>query len=239
MTLDPKYNRASTNEDGIKKVNVEKFKLLKSKTCRKYKVFVQLSYAEILKPINIKISFDILAKIPQDSNKFCDTCVIIDPKSPKVLKKSIKFFTGCKDEICEHDLSVTGTINNGRKQFILGSQRTMSVEYKIENTGEPAYMTQMKVEISSNSTQFSHIPSSCSIDLINKNIMVCDINNRMPIKDQETVKLNFTVDATQFVGDTFIIIAEVTSVGQEKLPEDNKLVSEVSLAEISRVDVIG
>lgn len=239
MTLDPFFNRASINQGGIKNKANGFLILKKEENCLNFKVYVRLEIAEILNPILIMINFDTYNKIPENDTKFCNTCVVINPESPKMLKREIKFFTGCKNENCVHDLFVSGTIDDDKQPFILGSKKSMFVKYTIMNVGEPAYMTQLIVKMCTNSTQYSRIPSSCSIDLNDKTTMTCDIKNKMPIRNQEIAKLNFAIDVAGLVGSSLKIIAEVTSIGYEQQTNNNKIVSEISLVAFSNVEIVG
>ena len=240
LSLDPIHKRAFVSRNGTSRSIINgTISLTKVDKCLNYVVDIRANLADIFSPITIKIGFDTKYKISEIYSKFCTSCVIIDPKNPKTVNGQITFTTGCKGEKCVHDLSVVGTLQNVTQPFILGSDKTVKIKYEIKNIGEPAYSTHLKIEIFSNLTQFSKIPPSCSHDWKVQNVMTCNIKNRKPIMDKEVAKLDITIDVTNLEGKLLKITAEVTSVGDEQQPVDNKFVNEIPLAEFSNVALNG
>jgi len=203
--------------------------------CINYEINIQATLATIFRPIDIKIEFDFVDKIQKNDSKFCHTCVMVDSKDPKSLKREIFFSTGCNSSDCKVDLSVTGTLQNVSQPFILGSEKTITINYEIKNVGEPAYSTQLRIEVSSVLTQFSRIPPSCSID---KNVMNCNINNKKPVYNQTTMTLNVTIDVAQLDGKWLEIKADISSIGYDTNPQDNRNINKMSLAEFSEIEII-
>jgi hypothetical protein len=239
LTLDPIYNRASIDENVHKNSANSSIELINKDKCITYKIYIQLNLVALSKPIVVKINFDTYEQIPQNDTKFCDTCVVIDPKTPKSHSKEIQFHHGCKDKDCSHDLSINGSINNGQEPFTLGSKKSINVNYTISNIGEAAYLTQLEINIRSKFIQINSIPKSCIIDLKDSNIMMCDINDKKPLEDQQITNLSFSIDVTELVGNSLEIFANVTSYGHERKPHDNHLISKISLTEFSEVEAIG
>lgn len=114
LGVDMQHNRASFSPKEPKKViNITK-KINNQPHCWEYDVYVKSSLADIFKPINIEVKYDLISKVPQDVSEFCENCVTIDPNDPKVINYKVAFSTGCAGERCISDLVVKGTLVNIR-----------------------------------------------------------------------------------------------------------------------------
>jgi Integrin alpha len=121
---------------------------------------------------------------------------------------------------------------------VLGSTQNIVIQYEIANAGESAYLTQLKVSIPTNITQFSRVPPTCKEES-NRREMVCEINQGRPVVKGETVKLDISLDATKLDGESFKVISSVTSSGDEKRPADNEYVNEIIMTEFSDIEFTG
>lgn len=238
IVLDMKYNRASFSPREIQKTQQYNIELSREQRCSDFIVYVRGTLGDIFKPISIEVKYDTVQKIPEHSQEFCETCVALDPRDSKTVSTKVTFSTGCSDERCVSDLAVVGTLINVRQPYVLGSTSTIAILYEISNAAESAYLTQLKVTIPTNITQFSKIPSSCSEEN-NKRVMVCDINAGKPVTKGETVKLTVNLETSKLDGESFEVLAVVSSAGDEQRPADNKYVNEILLTEFSDVELIG
>ena len=238
VALDMKYNRASFSPREIVKTHQYNTILSRDDRCTEFIVTVHGTLADIFKPINIDLKYDTVRKIPEHSQKFCDTCVVLDPRGSKSMSTKVTFSTGCKGETCVSDLAVVGTLFNVKQPYVLGSTPTITLRYEISNAGESAYLTQLKITIPTNVTQFSRVPPSCREDN-NKRDMVCDINSGKPVANGETVKIDINLEASKLEGESFKVQAIVTSTGEEQRPADNEYENEILLTEFSDVELIG
>jgi hypothetical protein len=185
------------------------------------------------------MKYEITESAPDYDIKFCDSCVVTDPRDLKAASTKIAFSTGCSGERCLSDLSVVGTLINVRQPYVLGSTKTIAIKYEILNVGESAYLTHLKVTIPSNITQFSRIPSSCRQDSNALDVMICDINTGKPLSKDETTDITINLDASRLDGTSFKVYAEVSSAGDEKNPSDNQYTNEILLSEFSDIELNG
>lgn len=222
-------------ENGSNKAIVNKtITLSKTDKCTNYELNIHASLATIFRPIEVILDFDLVDKIQTNSSKFCKACVILDSKDRKSLKKEISFSTGCNSSDCKVDLSVIGTLQNVSQPFILGSEKTITVNYVIKSSGEPAYSTKLTIKMSSNQSQFSRLPTSCSIE---QNVMSCYINNKKPFFNQTVYNLSIVIDMTTIDAKMLEIEAVISSIGNETTPQDNRCIIQIEIAEFSEIEV--
>lgn len=238
ISLDMKYNRASFSPKEVQKVHEYNAVLSRDERCSDFIVNVRGTLADIFKPISIEVKYETIAKIPENTQEFCETCVAVDPRDSKSVSTKVTFSTGCSGERCVSDLSLVGTLMNVRQPYVLGSTQTITIQYEISNSGESAYLTQIKISIPTNVTQFSRVPPSCREEN-SKRDMVCDINAGKPVANGEIVKLSINLEASKLVGEFFRVFAVVSSAGDEQKPIDNEYQNEILLTEFSDVELIG
>lgn len=238
ISLDLKYNRASFSARDAQKVHQDNVKLTEANKCWDFVVYVRGTLVDIFKPINIEMKYDMIEKIPENSQEFCEACVVIDPRDSKAVSTQITFSTGCSGDRCVSDLALVGTLTNVRQPYVLGSSKTITIQYEITNAAESAYLTQLKISIPTNVTQYSKVPSLCRQENSNRD-MVCDISAGKPVAKNEKVTLEITLEAGKLDGESFKVFAAVSSAGDEQKPEDNEYVNEIRLAEFSDVELIG
>lgn len=239
LMLDVQYNRASFSPRGLEKVLNDTIKLNQGERCNDYTIHLQGTLHDIFKPLLIEFRYEPIYGVPEYDRKFCDTCVAMDPNEPKSASIKIAFSTGCSEDRCVSDLAVVGTLINVRQPYVLGSTRTIEIKYEISNAGESSYLTQIFIQIPSNLTEFSRIPSSCRQDANNQGAMICDIHNGKPLKNQEVTELTINLDASRLEGTSLKVFANVSSAADESRPSDNVYVNEIVLTEFSDVELNG
>lgn len=232
------YNRASFSAREVSKVQQFKRELSQDDLCFDFIVNVRGTLADIFKPINIEVKYDTALKVPEHSQEFCETCIVLDPRNSKTVSTKVTFSTGCSGERCVSDLKLVGTLLNVRQPYVLGSTSTITIQYEISNAAESAYLTQLKISIPTNVTQFSRVPPSCQENSI-KREMVCEINAGRPVANGETVKLDINLEASKLEGESFKVVAAVSSAGDEQWPVDNEYENEIFLTEFSDVEMNG
>lgn len=119
--------------------------------------------------------------------------------------------------------------------YILGSTKGITLEYKIENFGETAYLAQINITIFE-LVSFMKIPSSCKLD--NKQLL-CDINNGSPLYKGDLGFLKISLDTTKLEGTQLLVKANVFSTGDESNENDNHANTVIPLAEFSDVEISG
>ncbi|XP_067631871.1 integrin alpha-PS3 isoform X2 [Eurosta solidaginis] len=201
--------------------------------CRSFDCEVRSSVADIFKPIELEMHYDLINGVPP-SEVFCDKCTAVDPAEPKVYSEKIIFSTGCSSDICVADLEVKS--HNLDHTYILGSSRTLSVTYDIFNNGESAYLPQISIT-SSNHMPFARIPGNCRIK--DTDYLDCDLNNGRAMA--RGAKESFTVifDVASITGKTMIITAKVFSTGKEANDTNNVITDVITLGEFTEIDVVG
>ncbi|XP_023173042.2 integrin alpha-PS3-like [Drosophila hydei] len=200
--------------------------------CRVFDCEVRYSEKDIFQPIELEMHYDLTKKVP-DSEVFCDTCVAVDPDDPKVYTEKIIFSTGCATDVCIADLKLTA--KDLSSSYILGSGKTLRINYEVTNNGETAYLPQLNVT-SSSRLNFAQIPGNCKVS---EAVMVCDLNKGRPLGKGDKDSITISFDVSSLTGSALTINAEVFSTGHELNPNDNKLSSLIALKEYTEIDASG
>lgn len=179
--MDQQLKRATFN-DGTNEI-VTQFPVTLSQSCSKYDIGVKFSLPDVFKPITFEVHHEVISVIPDDV-QFCNTCVATNPEDSKITRNNVVFITGCASTTCLADLVVKSEFIDFSEPFILGSSRSLSLEYNVENHGEAAYLTQISIKISKMAS-FMKIPSSCSLD--EDKILLCILNNGLPLFSNKQV----------------------------------------------------
>lgn len=120
--------------------------------------------------------------------------------------------------------------------YVLGSTKTLPITYKVRNDNEPAYLSQLKVQLKG-AVIFAKVPPECKLE--NYRNLECDLNFGNPIQRGETVPMSVFIDTSTLDGQELVITAEVSSSGEEKNPSDNFLTQRLKLVESSVVEIVG
>lgn len=119
--------------------------------------------------------------------------------------------------------------------YVIGSSKSLVIDYVIENAGESAYITQLNVSIS-RSVTFMRIPSSCR-DMDGD--LLCDINSGSPVVKDNKAHFRLTLDTSRVIGTHFTVTAHVFSTGDELNDGDNRIEDSIALTEFSDIEIIG
>lgn len=125
--------------------------------------------------------------------------------------------------------------------YVLGSSPSLTMEYNIENSGETAYLAQIRISLPDINVLFTKTPSNCKLDETapNSNIMECDLNNGTPLFKGDKTSIKISIDTTKLDGSELIVKAHVFSTGDELTESDNISEDIIPLREFSNIEVIG
>lgn len=124
---------------------------------------------------------------------------------------------------------------------MLGSTQSLIMAYNIENSGETAYLAQIRITLPESGVLFTKTPSNCKLDkeAPNSNIMECDLNNGSPLFKGDKTALKISIDTTKLDGSELNIRANVFSTGDELNELDNVADDIIPLKEFSTIEIIG
>lgn len=122
----------------------------------------------------------------------------------------------------------------------MGSSQSIVMAYDIENSGETAYLAQIRITLPDSNILFTKTPSNCKLDETspNSNIMECDLNNGTPLFKGDKTSIKISVDTTKLDGSELMIKANVFSTGDELNELDNVVENIIPLKEFSNMEII-
>ncbi|CAO1409381.1 unnamed protein product [Diamesa serratosioi] len=234
IILDSKYNRTSFKSG--KNQQTEKVKLNAIKQCFNYTITMKKKLTEVYEPLELMMNIQILNNIPTTGNDFCDNCVTFDSKETATASNKVAFITGCRESRCKSNLTLVGSLINVEQPYIMGTTKTISIEYDITNTGENAYLTQLMILIPTNVTQFTKILPNCKLSNHNS-LLTCSIMDGRPILKDNTRKLSITLEMSRIQGSSLKINASVTCAGMNLNEKYNSIENEIKLKQFSVIDM--
>ncbi|XP_049542746.1 integrin alpha-PS3-like [Anopheles darlingi] len=202
-------------------------------------------------PVTIEIKYDLtINSSPPEGKHFCEHCAILDPEIRNSVSKQFSIGIYCDNHICNPNLRITSLQwINITSPFIIGSRKTATLEMQIENIGEAAHFSQLKLIVPI-SLSLTKLKRDCDSKPQNdgETSIVCMLNNRLPLKTKAIINISFTFDLTMLEGhDHLKVHAKATTISIELNPADNQqeldlmlivhndieLFSEPSVADIS------
>lgn len=113
--------------------------------------------------------------------------------------------------------------------------------YDIENSGETAYLAQIRITLPESGVLFTKTPSNCKLDekAPNWNIMECDLNNGTPMFKGDKAAIKISIDTTKLDASELVVRANVFSTGDELNELDNMVDDIIPLKEFSNIEIIG
>lgn len=231
LVVDPTVNRAKFTQTGSStlEINVIANSIIK---CDTHRVNINFDISSIFKPIEVKMNYEIINKIPTNSRSFCENCVAVDPADSTFASQKIIFSTGCQNEICVADLKVSSI--NLDTDFILGSSRVLTVEYEIENKGEPAFLPQINFT-SSMGLEFNRVPPNCN--KVRSDVLVCTLFHGRHMNNGDKDKIKIDYDVSELKGNSLSLSAEVFSAGKEAYYFDNVIRDTIKLSKFSEIEI--
>ena len=234
--MDKKYSRAFFDQNSTVSQESSIKTLLNKTLCYNVTIFVQPTKEVYQEPLKLKLKYEFLEKVEDQSKNFCDKCVKLNTGSPDQFFLEVPFESRCSGKNCTTNLAVEGKFNS-ENPFLLGSAKTIEIMLVISNSGEEAHFTKLKV--SASTSEFSKIPNFCAF--INQQNVECNINSDKSVNvlKSENVTISLQIDAEKLDGKSITISANVTSEGEEFSPKDNNRNFLLSLKSFSEVEVIG
>ena len=164
---------------------------------------------------------------------FCETCVVVKNEQSFVTHKLV-YMSGCASEKCVADLKVTSESLTVIDPYVMGSSKTLSFEYTVENLNELAYLPQMRITKSSQ-LMFAKIPPTCEVF---EETLLCDVARPYLAKDSSK-KVVISFDTSNMDGSEVRISAEVFSSSEELNVNNNMVTDVVSVTEFSEIESTG
>lgn len=231
ILLDYHQKRATFADTGKQILEQNVFASSKLK-CETHKILISLNKFSELDSINIELHYEVVNKMPQNSGKFCEKCVAVDPEDALMKSEKILFSkdSGCKNGICSPDLKIERS--NISSTFEIGSSNVFSIEYETENMGEVAYYPKLKINSSLN-LDLKRVSSKCFVE---NNIVICELCNGLFMKDGDTDTIYIEFDMTNVEGESLTFEASVSSAGKETNISDNSIIDVIKLFKPKLVD---
>lgn len=123
----------------------------------------------------------------------------------------------------------------------MGSSSSLTIVYEIENSGETAYLSQIRINLLGTNVLFTRTPSNCKFDETapNSNVMECDLNNGIPLFRSNKTSIKISIDTTKLDGSELVVKANVFSTGDELNEIDNEDSNVIRLAKFSDLEIFG
>lgn len=153
---------------------------------------------------------------------------------PAFVTTKLFYMSGCAAEKCVADLKVTSEALTVVDPYIMGSTKTISYQYTVENLNELAYLPQMRITKSSQ-LQYAKIPPNCQS---REESLLCDVTRPYLAKD-DSKSLVITFDTSNMDGSEVRISAEVHSSSDELNKNDNMVTDVISVGEFSEIESTG
>lgn len=127
IILDQHYGRAKfPDNSNLMEVNDT---AIQTETCVHMDATIQFNVADIFKPIDLEMSYEVLDGVPDSEGKlvkkkrlqqksglhiffleFCKKCIAVNPNDPKMVSNKVAFSTGCAGDRCIADLKLKSVI---------------------------------------------------------------------------------------------------------------------------------
>lgn len=157
----------------------------------------------------------------------------IDPNDHKEIMMEVAINIGCAAKTCVPNLKVTSTVF--KEPYILGSTKSMIIEYKVVNLAEIAFQAQLKISFPE-SLSLVKIPPTCHLQ-VNLDLL-CNINGGSPLYNNSSADFKLTLNTTKLHGKELNIKANVFS-RDESNEMDNTVNTIITLAEFSEIEISG
>lgn len=234
IIIDSKFNRAFFTPGNNQKS--EEITLNDVESCWDHEITLIPKLTEVYEPLEVEMIFKILDNIPQSGNQFCDSCVIFDLKETATVSNKVAFITGCEGTQCVSELSLDGKIIDVTQPYIIGTTKTIVIQYELTNTGENAYLTQLMISIPTNVTQFSKTQPNCKLSNQNS-LMTCSILDGKPIQRNQKIDLFISLDMSRIQGSSLRVNASVTCAGINSNEENSSTDNIIMFSELSEIQI--
>lgn len=189
-----------------------------------------------IKPLNIKMSYNVTKKISQNESEFCEDCVFLNRAILNSATLEVPVATGCSNGSCKPNLILKGALMETDQKFIIGLTKTLSIFYSISNLGESAYFPKLEIEIPT-AIKFTTLPSSCKA-FNSETKIICKVES-VALKNNQNSTFNITLDVSNVREREVEILARVSSSGDEVDDSNNMNSIQVTFDEESDVEIEG
>lgn len=221
----------------IKKANLD----VGQPSCFEETAFIYNTIRDVITPVQFSLTYKYDGTNVQD---FCADCPIIDPSSSTENAKAIPFQTDCgSDNTCRADLVVEAYIagNPSNKALIIGQNSTLTLDIRISNRGEPAYLAELYIYLPSEALlvkqDLCNIMNDQQRQVINATLQ-CELGN--PLKEK-SVNIQVKIDVkgipvnTKYLNVSF----EAVTVSEEVNEVDNKLNLPIFFKALADISITG
>ncbi|XP_012252544.2 integrin alpha-PS5-like [Athalia rosae] len=186
MTVDEEHRRVTGGTTEV----LEALFRRNEDVCANTTFFLTHGNTNFVDPIVIRVKHS----IPED-DKSCSSCPVLrKPSGQENAQLTVPFNTGCKDgSVCNASLSVTANFAGVREndEWVVGSG-DINFSLRVTNEGEPAYLTQLTIEIPAGIGLKNAIPSCIEVLEGSSLTLICDIDN--PLEKGDTKDLTVGLD---------------------------------------------
>ncbi|XP_043222873.1 integrin alpha-PS3-like [Amphibalanus amphitrite] len=177
----------------------------------------------------------------QGIDDFCSSCPVQDTSknNQQMMTLMVPFANGCgPDSVCRTDLHLSFAFPDlSDNVYVIGSTKTLELELKLTNGGEPASLPSLTVMVPSPVT-LMRIPPACEEDKIahGDTKLTCSVQPHPFLSDSKfeiSIPLDVSSVTSKFTSLKFNVSA--TSTGEEQTPGDN--VANITLGLLSQADM--
>ncbi|XP_023217347.1 integrin alpha-4-like [Centruroides sculpturatus] len=189
--------------------------------CHIYEVYIRDDSNDRITPIQINVDAYLTHNTSKET-QFCKDCPILDPTVPHSKSEVITFLTGCaREDKCFSDLTLEAHIfglSNG--ELILGKDKQITIIAEIQNSNEPAFMTEMWIYLPEN-MELINGENCKQLQEMSKGLtLICLIGNPL---DKKSARHEIKLDSSKLLSslDNISIVMNLTTLSEERNVADN------------------
>ncbi|KFB51524.1 AGAP006826-PA-like protein [Anopheles sinensis] len=212
--------------------------------CKQFLVNVTASHTTLHQPIIIDMEYMMSEQAtPPKDGPFCEHCAILDPNEFTRVQEWIPFRTGCMTDTCMSDLRITSIRwSDVPSPYLIGSTKVATIEVEIENSGENAFLPQVNLSVPSSLQAMAKSVPECVVSpAVDGQIAVlCDLNNRLPLRSGAKVKRSLQFDMTHLEGNRRELKVRAVSLtsSKEQWAKDNEMEYILPIRESSLMEIL-
>ncbi|XP_067122997.1 integrin alpha-4-like [Centruroides vittatus] len=214
--------------------------------CRIYEVYIRDDSNDRITPIQINVDVYLTHNTSKET-QFCKDCPILDPTVPHSKSEVITFLTGCaREDKCLSDLTLKAHVfglSNG--ELILGKDKEITIIAEIQNSNEPAFMTEMWIYLPENMELINGESCKQLQEMSKRLTLICLIGNPF---NKKSARHEIKLDSSKLLSslDNISIVMNLTTLSEESNVADNlvnitipiKLSADVSITGRPKTELI-
>jgi len=211
--------------------------------CSNHFVVIEDFVFDFSKPIQLSMAY-MLEDGPNDGI-FCNSCPVVDPKKTSPVTSSLSYTTECrKEDSCTPNLSITAEFIDVVPPLIIGSQPTVRMKVTVQNSGEPAFLANVRILLPA-ACPLVRLPPSCEfVDNRDDEVarrpelkkeLKCLVGNPLSKGKKETRQLELIVKDVASGTEGLDFSVNASSAGNELDSRDN--VYNVTLSFVTQTDI--